>query len=534
MKLKYLFIILLFIGAKLFSQTKKPILFKIDGTPYYSEEFINVYKKNLSVVSDKKTSVDDYLKLFINYKLKVKEAKIKRLDTFQKFRNELKQYKNNLVKPYLKDKDATNKLVAEAYQRLKSEVNVSHILVFLNDNATPKDTLKAYNTLIEARNLVLNGADFGTVAKQYSKDPTVNENLGNIGYFTALQMVYNFENVAYNTPVGEISMPFRTKFGYHILKVNDRRNAKGEVEVAHIMIKNNPKYAKQKIDSIYQILTQTKTDFGELAKKLSEDRATGIKGGKLNKFGSGKMIEAFAKVAFSLKTEGEISKPFKTKFGWHIVKLLKKYPLQSFNKLSPKLTKEIEKDLRATLVSKSLLNKLYKQYNVKINVVALEQFTKQDWRKKPQNFNQFIIDINGDKIPQSKFITYLKTVKNSNVKSAFEGFKQKEVLFYYKNNIEHSNPEFAEKYKEFKEGLLLFDLLEKEVWEKAKDSIGILKYFNANKSQKYNGKELIDIKGNVVADYQNYLEYMFTKKLKEKYDVEIIKSEKKRVKKIKF
>jgi len=534
MKSKYLLLIVLFIVSKVFSQDSSHILFTIDGDAYYSEEFLTVYQKNLKVVADNETTIGGYLKLFINYKLKVKEAKLIRLDTFQKFKNELKQYKNNLVKPYLKDKEVTKKLVNEAYDRLNKEVNVSHILIFINKDATPKDTLDAYNKLIEARNLILKGADFGAIAKKYSKDPTVNENLGNVGYFTVLQMVYPFENSAYTTPVNEISMPFKTKFGYHILKVNDIRASKGEVEVAHIMFKNDSTSAKQRIDSIYRLLQDATVNFGELAKKVSEDKASGMKGGKLTKFGSGSMVADFSNVAFSLNKEDEISTPFKTQFGWHIIKLIKKYPIQSFEEIEAKLTQEVEKDVRSNLVSKSIINRLLKQYNVAVNEKALQQFSVENWIKNPENFNQDLLEINGEQIPQTKFISYLKTVRNSSVNEVFEAYKEKEVLNYYKEHIEISNPEFSATYKEFKEGLLLFDLLEQQVWKKAKESVGLLNYFNSNKDQKYKGKALNNIKGSVISDYQNYLELLFSNELRNKYEVTINKSEKKRIKKLKI
>ena len=534
MKSKYLLIIVLFIVSKVFSQDSSHLLFTIDGDAYYSEEFLTVYQKNLKLVADNESNIDDYLKLFIDYKLKVKEAKLISLDTFQKFKNELKQYKNNLVKPYLKDKEVTKKLVSEAYNRFKKEVNVSHILIFINEDVTPKDTLTVYNKLIEARNLILKGADFGAIAKKYSEDPTVNENLGSVGYFTVLQMVYPFENIAYTTPVNEISMPFKTKFGYHILKVNDIRESKGEVEVAHIMFRSDSISAKQRIDSVYRLLQDTSVNFGELAKKVSEDKASRMKGGKLTKFGSGKMVADFSKVAFSLTKEGEISTPFKTQFGWHIIKLIKKYPIQSFEEIETKLTQKVEKDMRSNLVSKSIINKLLKQYNVTVNEKAFQQFSVDNWIKNSENFNQDLLEINGEQIPQTKFISYLKTARNSSFNKAFEAYKEKEVLNYYKEHIEISNPEFATTYKEFKEGLLLFDLLNQEVWEKAKNSEGLLNYFNSNKDQKYKGKALNNIKGSVISDYQNYLELIYSNKLRNKYKVTINKSEKKRIKKLKF
>lgn len=534
MKPKYVLVTLLFIVLNTFSQESKKVLFTIDNEPFYTQEFLNVYKKNLNIVDNSKTDIQKYLQLFINYKLKVKEAKFLGLDTIQAFKNELKKYKQTLILPYLKDKDVTEKLVKEAYARLKKEVNVSHILIPLKPSTLPKDTVEVYNTLIEARNLIIEGNDFAKIAKRYSKDPTVQQNGGKIGYFTVLQMVYPFENKAFSTPVGQVSMPFKTKFGYHILKVNAIRDSRGEVEVAHIMFRKNNVNAKKLIDSIYNELLNKNGSFSEIAKKVSEDRTSAMNGGKLNKFGSGKMIENFANVAFSIKNEGDISKPFQTQFGWHIIKLLKKYPLKNFEELKDKLTKEVEKDERSNLIDKSVVKKLLEQYNVVVNNKALQQFEVDDWKTNSEKFKQIILSINEKNIFQQKFINYLKTYIFKSPKEAFINFKEQEVLNYYKEHLEFSNPDFANTYKEFKEGLLIFDLLDKQVWKKAKDSAGLLSYFNLNKSTKYNHKKLSSIKSTVISDYQNYLEIAMVKKLHKKYEVKINKLEKKRLKKINF
>jgi len=535
MKLKYVLVTLLFIVLKTFSQESKNVLFTIDNEPFYTQEFLTVYKKNLNIVDNSKTDIQKYLQLFINYKLKVKEAKSLGLDTIQKFKNELKKYKETLILPYLKDKNVTKKLVIEAYNRLKKEINVSHILIPLKPSALPKDTIEVYNTLIEARNLIIEGNDFAKIARQYSKDPTVQQNGGEIGFFTALQMVYPFENKAFSTPVGQVSMPFKTKFGYHILKVNAIRDSRGEVEVAHIMFRKNNANAKKLIDSVYnELLNNNNVTFAEIAKKLSEDRTSGVKGGKLNKFGSGKMIEDFANVAFAIKNEGDISKPFQTQFGWHIIKLLKKYPLKNFEELKDKLTKEVEKDERSNLIDKSVIKKLFEQYNIIVNNKALQQFEIDDWKTNSEKFQQIILSINEKNISQQKFINYLKSYIFMSPNEAFKNFKEKEVLNYYKEHIELSNPDFANTYKEFKEGLLIFDLLDKQVWEKAKDNAGLLSYFNLNKSTKYNHKRLSKIKSTVISDYQNYLEITMINKLHKKYEVKINKSEKKRLKKLNF
>jgi len=532
MNFNYFLGIIFFIATQSFSQEKQKILFTIDKEPHYTQEFMRVYMKNKNIIADSNASIVSYLELFVAYKLKVKEARDLKLDTLQKFKTELKKYKEMLLLPYLKDEKVTTKLVEEAYYRLKKEINVSHILILLDGNALPKDTVTAYTKINKVRNLVLSGQHFSEVAKKYSEDPSAKQNGGSLGYFTALQMVYKFENVAFNTKVNEISKPFRTKFGYHILKVHNKRNARGEVEVAHIMLKNNGKFSENKIDSIYNVLTVNKLNFSNLAKNVSEDRASAIRGGKLDVFGTGKMIEDFANVAFSLKTKGEISKPFKTKFGWHIVTLLKKHPIKSFENSKEELTKKVENDARSNLISKSIIQKLFKNYKIAVNRVALNQFNSDNWKTSPEKFQEILLTIENKKIPQSTFIAYLKTQNNKQIKQAFSNFKEQEVLAYYKKNIEYSNAEFAVIYNEFKEGLLLFELLEKKVWEKSKDSIGLLNYFNQNKAKHYANKKLKNIKGMVISDYQKYLEKMWVKQLYVKYKVKFNKTERKKIKKL--
>ncbi|WP_298287341.1 peptidylprolyl isomerase [uncultured Lutibacter sp.] len=535
MKLKYVIIIFLFIISKTFSQEKEKVLFTINNEPFYTHEFLKVYKKNQTLMpSSEENSIETYLNLFVTYKLKVKEAKDLKLDTLPKFRRELNTYKSKLILPYLKDEQTTEKLVNEAYERLQKEVEVSHILINLKPNYTFSDTLEAYNKLLQARDLVLKGSSFSEVAKKYSEDPTVSQNNGNIGYFTALQMVYPFENIAYSTPISEISMPFRTKFGYHILKVHNIRKARGEVEVAHIMIEGDTGKSKTTIDSIYKELVINKTNFENIATKLSEDRASAVNGGKLPKFGTGQMIEEFTDMAFSLTNENTISKPFKTPFGWHIIKLIKKYPLESFDKLKSKIRQQIEKDERSKLIEKSLINKLSKLYAINVNKNALRQFQIDDWKNNNKNFQKLLLTIETKEINQLKFINYLKRNNLSDIYIAFSLFKENEILNYYKENIEKTNAEFAAIFKEFKEGLLLFDLLEKKVWTKSKENEGLIHFYALHKEDKYKNKAFENIKGIVITDYQNELEKIWINELHKKYNVKFNNSEKKKILKTNF
>ncbi len=468
-------LILISVGLLNAQNKKDKVLLKIDGEPVYTSEFLRVYNKNRDIVSDEnKKNIDEYLDLFINYKLKLKDAKDLKLDTVPAYLKEFNKYKKQLIEPYLKDRKVTEELVKEAYDRMKEEVNASHILIMLPPNASPKDTLKAYNKLIEARNKILNGAKFETVAKEYSKDPSVKQNGGNLGYFSAFAMVYPFETATYNTKKGEISMPFRTQFGYHIVKVNDRRPSKGEIKVAHIMIKEkkgDPNYAKKQINDIYNKYLQGES-FEKLAKQYSDDKMSAIKGGVLKPFSYGRMIPSFADVAFSLKEKGDVSKPFKTKFGWHIVKLVDKYPVKSYDELKDFITKKVEKGDRSVVLGKSMANKLKRKYKVKVNQNTLSQYLNNP--KDTTNNKNILFSIKD----QAYSIKNLKDYLQKNSKKTYQDFIDDKVMAYYKNHLADENKDFANTLQEYKDGLLLFDLLQKKIWNKAeKDTIGLQQFY---------------------------------------------------------
>ena len=520
MKLKISLFFVVFIITKTFSQETPNVLFTINNEPYDTSEFIKIYKKNHAILANsEENSIENYLDLYVAYKLKVKEAKEFGFDTVQKFKKELNTYKEKLVLPYLKDEKVTNRLVREAYDRLQTEVNASHILIFLKPDAAPQDTLLAYQKMVAARELISEGEDFSEVAKKYSEDPSVAQNGGEIGYFTALQMVYPFENYAYTTNINEVSQPFKTKFGYHILKVNNKRPAQGEVEVAHIMRNNTSTVAKHQIDSIYSVLLKEPSKFEVLAKEFSQDKSSSSKGGKLPRFGASKMLESFSEVAFSLENVDELSQPFQTNYGWHIIKLLQKYPLQDFDEIEYELLQKVEKDARSELIGKSVVDSLQNVYSVIVNAAAFNQFYVDDWKGTPEKFQRVLFNIEDVEISQQDFIAYLNVTHKTSIKNAFEAFKEKEILSYFKNNIADTNEEFALVYKEFEEGMLLFEMLEKQVWDKSKDSIGLANFYTLHKAVKYDSKPLKDIKGIVISDYQNHLEKLWVEALHKKYKV---------------
>ena len=307
MKLKHVFLgfLMVFAFAANAQTSNKEVLFTINDKPFYTDEFIRVYNKNLDLVKDEsQKDLNQYLELFIGYKLKVTKANKLELQNNTQYQTELKSYRTQLSKNYTSDSKVTKELVDEGYKRLLKEVNASHILILSDENAAPADTIAAYNKIIGIRERIIKGEDFGTLAAEFSQDPSAKDNKGNLGYFTSFKMVYAFENGAYKTPVGDVSMPVRTRFGYHLIKVNDVRDNRGEIAVAHIMILKNKdgvavEDAKETINDIYQKIQQGEK-FDELAKQLSEDKSSASKGGVLNRFASGQLSsEEFENQAFS-------------------------------------------------------------------------------------------------------------------------------------------------------------------------------------------------------------------------------------------
>ncbi|MCL4126842.1 UNVERIFIED_CONTAM: hypothetical protein GTU68_011085 [Idotea baltica] len=341
---------------------------------------------------------------------------------------------------------------------------------------------------------VINGQAFEDVAKKYSEDPSAQKNGGNLGYFTAFNMVYDFENAAYSTDVDKVSMPFRTQFGYHIVKVNDKKASKGEVEVAHIMIKENANdtlYAKTKIEEVYAKANQG-TPFHFLANLHSDDKTSALNGGALPKFNANRMIKSFSDVSFSLKNVDDISKPFKTNYGWHIVKLLKKHPITDLESRREELVQKIEKNERSKRAGKSVVTKLINSYTIDKDMELQQLFFKNDTIQLNKKINSPIFTINGDKTNVSDLIEYSKG-RNNNQKDIYNSFLELKVLDYFKANLEKTDAEFALTMQEYKDGLLLFELLQDKVWKKAEnDSVALKSYFNKN-SDKYVLKKRGDV-----------------------------------------
>ena len=519
MKLKYLFLGLIFTFANMATAQKssKEVLFTINDKPYYTDEFIRVYNKNLDLVKDEsQKDLNQYLNLFIGYKLKVNKAYKLGLQEGTQYQSELKTYRTQLAKTYTTDSKVTKELVDEGYKRLLKEVNASHILILVDENASPSDTLAAYNKISGIRERILKGEDFGTLAQELSQDPSAKDNKGNLGYFTSFRMVYAFENGAYNTPVGTVSKPIRTRFGYHLIKVNDVRDNRGEISVAHIMILKpkegeDKSKAKATIEDIYKKIQQGEK-FEELAKQFSEDKSSASKGGVLNRFGSGQLSsEEFENQAFSLTKENPISKPFETQFGWHIVKLLDKFPIKSYDDSKVELENKISKDDRSRLITNSLNEKLRKKYPIKkdsklyssLVKLVTNDFYDAKW-SLPADAKQYsgtLLTVGTKKMSGTNFLDYIYSQQKSGiaikpienlVDKLFENFTNEQLNQYNNDNLENEFPEFSAVMDEYRDGLLLFDLMDKEIWQRSKtDTIG-LKSFYETQREKHVWKTRVD------------------------------------------
>lgn len=500
-----LYLSLLLFVSQAFSQDDT--LMVINNKAISEGEFLRIYQKNNNTgnVVEKK-SVEEYLDLFINFKLKVAEAESLGMDTLPKFKKELNGYKVQLEKPYFTDKSVDEKLVEEAYERQEYDVRASHILIMVKPNASPADSLVAYNKIKAIKKEIEAGKDFKTVAKQKSEDPSAKQNSGDLGYFTVFQMVYPFENAAFNTPKGEISDIVRTRYGYHILKVYDKRKAQGEVHVAHIMV-GTPKDAnedalkksEEKINMIYSKL-EAGEKFKDLAQLYSDDKASAKKGGELQWFGTGRMVPIFERTAFSLEKNGDYSKPIKTNFGWHILQLLGKKDAKQFLMSKDEIRKKIRNDMRGAKSKTVVFERLKKDYKYKSNSKRLAEFYKLNgdslfagnWNKElAKNLNKTLFSLNDSAYNQALFVDYIETnTKTRRKEVSVRAFIDKMYHLYINNElkvVERSYlpvkyPEYKYLLQEYHDGILLFDLTDEKVWSKAiEDSTGLANFYSKNK-----------------------------------------------------
>ena len=506
MKLFKTLLLILFVSTA-FSQNNE--ILKIDNQVVNKSEFEQIYWKNKKEKIATKEDLDEYIELFINFKLKVISAEELGLDTTKKFIDELSGYRNQLEKPYLTDTSITESLINEAYYRTINEINASHIMVKLGPNPNPSDTLKAYNKISSFLESINSGElSFEKIAEESSEDPYAKTNAGNLGYFNAFKMIYSFENAAYKTPIGDVSKPIRTRYGYHLVRPNSTRKAMGKVKTSHIMITtnqklpNNNKITSEKINTIYNDLNNGTLSFEELANKFSEDRKSAKNGGEIGWISSGgNVYPEFEKTVFSLTKNGDFSKPFKTPNGWHIVKRLDYEPIGDLKSLSYELKNKIEKDMRGQKTKSSFIKKLKVDYaNLIEELITLNELKKIlnnenfDFKNMPLNkeikgINNVILSIENRSYLIYDFLEYLLNLKkldknliiNNTLTKLYEKFVNQKLIAFEKTQLEKKYPEFKALMKEYRDGILLFEISDQMIWTKAiKDTSGLKEFYISN------------------------------------------------------
>ena len=499
-------------------QTTEPVLFTVKNTPVYLSEFRQIYAKTNQQKADfSEASLREYLDLYVKFKLKVQKARDMRLDTVQAFKTELDGYRRQLAASYLVDKEVTDKLIHEAYENMKQDVDISHIFIACDKNAKAADTLRAWNRAMNLYKMIQGGTAFEQVARDSSDDKSAKENSGNLGYVTAMlpDGYYNLEKAAYKARPGEILPPVRSNSGYHILRVHHFRPARGEMEVAQILLRKGNSEEENvrkrlRVDSIYAAL-KAGADWDALCAQSSDDKMSAAKGGYIGFFGINRYQRAFEDAAFALKADGDISAPAETSIGWHIIKRISHRGTGSFEEARRPLSERIKRDSRSETAKQSMIARIKKEGGFAEYPDALAQwaagqvdsiFLTFKWKPnpaKPQtplqrygNAKTFTIADFEDfcaRASRDRMRGMGNPVKET-VDKLYKNWSDEVALQFEESQLDKKYPEFRALMREYEEGMLLFDAAKQEVWDRANaDSVGLEKYFNQNLVGKYKWDE---------------------------------------------
>ncbi len=486
-----------------------PILLEFPQGSVTQEEFERVYAKNnqgeVVATSHSEAQYREYLDLYINFKRKVFEAQAMGIDTTPSFQQEFNSYKQQLTQPYLAAKDVEDQLIQEAYDRSGYLVDASHLLITLTPQATPADTLLAYQRIVTLRDSIVKlNKDFGEMAAKYSNDPSAKQNQGRLGYFSAFDMVYPFESGAFTTPVGEVSEPVRSQFGYHIIKVHDKMVNQGKKRAAHIIVRVGDRYsakteeeAQAKIKEIYQRL-ETGDDFKALAMQFSDDPSTGSNGGDL---GFSRLLPEMETYRLQLG-EGEYSEPFSTQYGWHILQVTEVDERQNFDEAKPQLKQRISRDSRAQLSRDALLNRIKTESGYQLQEANFtqfigtldERFSRGAWEPDSAQGDMYALPLfvlTKGSLTKSiqDFVTYYRRMRPRKMGmtegdaayAVLNTYVEEELLKYEEAQLPDKNPEYRYLLQEYRDGILLFTLMEQKVWKRAvEDTLGLKAFYEAH------------------------------------------------------
>ena len=545
------------------AQNKNEILFSVGDDAVTANEFINTYSKNNSLQNTTATELREYLNLYITFKLKVKDGIDIQIDTATMFKRELESYRNQSAQQYLIDKEVTDKLVNEAVERARLMVHASHILVMCALDASPKDSLIAYNKILDIRKKITSREmTFPEAAVQFSEDPSARDevdakhkiqygNKGDLGYFTVFDLIYPFETAAYTTPVGNISMPIRSQFGYHLVWVQDRRPLVTKINISQILLLDTAaRYGKispkvQEKLTLIEAALKNGEDFTTLAERYTEDPVSKANGGKLEPFFPNRRPGDFIFQCVTLE-KNQISKPFPSVIGWHIIKLneLAMYEIKDED-LKYNMISKVQRDERSSKSVESLIEKLKKEYHYSekgksdaINVLSkkLAEVTKMpqatellaiaglDKLKPVANYANKTVSV-------QDFIGYLGRFQDVDINqpksflnTQFDNFIKENMLRYEFENLENKYPEYKKLIAEYHQGMILFEMNNEKVWsESLKDSVKIEEFYEKIKDNYLdtngNPKPLLDIRSAVITEYQNALENEWLDQLKKRYPV---------------
>ncbi|MCB0684998.1 MAG: peptidylprolyl isomerase [Saprospiraceae bacterium] len=499
--IKLSMIIFLLVVTFGFSFGQDKVIFTVEDEPVYLDEFLYIYEKtNRDKADFSRASVEEYLDLYKKFKLKVHKARQMQLDTIQSLQAELAGYRKQLANAYLSDREVLESLTQEAYERMLKDISFSHILIKVATNASKEEEEKAYQKALKVLERLRGGEDFSKVALEVSDDPTVRKNDGRVGYVTAMlpDGFYDLETAIYTLPPRTFSRPIRSKLGFHIVMTDGERDARGEMEVSQILIRNKPNLdSKNKIDSLYNLL-EAGGNFAELARKYSDDKNTASQGGYLGFFGINKYESIFENTAFRLKEDGEFSRPVRSSIGWHIIKRISHKPIPPYQEIRRTLEAKVKADSRYEVAEKSMLEKIkdenkFKELDWNRNLLLKEignDYLNYKWTAPESYTNQELFYIGDQPVKADKFLAYLTKNAASRLRinrsmtpeqalnHLYEEFVEDSLKEYQESQLEIKYPEFKALMREYSEGILLFEATKMKVWDKAsEDSTGLREYF---------------------------------------------------------
>jgi peptidyl-prolyl cis-trans isomerase SurA len=504
--------------ATLSAQSEDAVLFSVKGKPVTVSEFRYIYTKTNQDKADfSEASLRDYLDLYIKFKLKVQKARDMQLDTVAALRSELDGYRRQLANSYLVDKEVTEKLIRETYDRMLQDVNISHIFIACDRNAKAVDSLRAYNRAMNMLKLIDGGISFEKMAQDSSEDKSAKENKGNLGFVTAMlpDGYYTMEKAIYAASKGSVVGPVRSNTGYHLVKVNDFRPARGEVEVAQILVRKDKSPEKNtmqrmRIDSAYALL-KSGAKWDDVCARFSEDKVTAPKGGYIGFFGINRYQRTFEDAAFGLEKDNDYAAPIETSLGWHIIKRVSRRSVGTFESTKRALTERVKRDSRSEISKQSMIARIKKESNFREYPEALAKWSARQvdsifltfkWKADPAKPQDILMRYNDNTVfTVADFEEYcVKTGRDrmrgiglpaeETIQRLYKNWSDEVSMQFEESQLDKKYPDFHSLMREYEEGILLFEALKLNVWDKANnDTLGLEQHYNTNLSQKYKWEE---------------------------------------------